>query len=68
MAPNSEWALDTGSIESLKSAGLIEGDSASMDGRSWIKNREVGEIVGEYFFGVDQNPFKENTVLHPKLK
>src|SRR5262245_27268123 len=48
------------------SAGLIEGDTGSMDGESWIKNREVGEIVGEFFFGTSQNPLRDNTVLPPK--
>ena len=63
MAPNNEWALDEASIQSLLAAGLIDGESRSMNGKSWIKNREVGEIVGEFFFGADQNPLRGNTVL-----
>jgi hypothetical protein len=66
MAPNREWALDEASIQNLTVAGLIDGDSLSMDGKSWIKHREVGEIVGEFFFGVGQNPLRENTLLTPK--
>jgi hypothetical protein len=66
MAPNREWALDEASIQGLLSAGLIAGDSQSMDGSSWIKNREIGEIVGEFFFGADQNPLKDNTILNPE--
>jgi len=66
MAPNREWALDEAAIQSLALAGLIDGDSRSVDGKSWIKDREVGEIVGECFFGVDKNPLRENTILAPK--
>ena len=65
MAPNREWALDEASIQSLLSARLIDGDSPSMDGSSWIKNREIGEIAGEFFFGADKNPLKGNTILNP---
>ena len=49
IAPNCEWALDEVSIRVLLSAGLIDADSQSMGGNSWIKNREVGEVVGEFF-------------------
>jgi hypothetical protein len=61
MAPNGDWAIDEASIQVLIEAGLIEGE----DGKSWIKNREIGEVIGEYFFGVDRNPLKDNTVLQP---
>jgi hypothetical protein len=66
MATNREWASDEPSIQRLVSAGLIDGDSGSMDGKSWIKNREIGEIIGEFFFGKSQNPLRNNTVLLPK--
>jgi hypothetical protein len=66
MAPNREWALDEASIQDLRSAGLVDGDSQSMDGKSWIKDRETGEIIGEFFFGADKNPLKGNTILHPR--
>jgi hypothetical protein len=35
-------------------------------GASWIKNREVGEVVGEFFFGAENNPFRGNDILLPK--
>jgi hypothetical protein len=44
------------------SAGLIGGDAGSMDGRSWINDREIGE----FFFGATQNPLSGNAVLLPK--
>ena len=66
MAPNRDWALDEESIVTLSKAGLIGGEGTSMDGKSWLLDREVGEVVGEFFFGVGQNPFKASTVLMPK--
>ena len=39
-----------GPISALSSAGIIQGD-LDMDGRSSIKDRDVGEAIGEYFFG-----------------
>jgi hypothetical protein len=65
-APNREWALDEVSIQALLSAGLIDADSQSMNGTSCIKNRAIGEIVGEFFFGADQNPLRDNTILDPE--
>jgi hypothetical protein len=56
MAPNREWALDEVSISALSSAGIIQGD-LDMDGRSSIKDRDVGEAIGEYFFGFAENRF-----------
>jgi hypothetical protein len=64
MAPNREWALDEVSISALSSAGIIQGD-LDMDGRSSIKDRDVGEAIGEYFFGFAENPFRESTILSP---
>lgn len=66
MAPNREWAIDEASILSLSSAGLIDGNAQSQEGTSWIKNREIGDAIGEFFFGADQNPLRESSVLPPK--
>ena len=62
-APNREWASDAASLQSLLLAGLIETDTPSMDGTSGIKDREIGEIVGEFFFGAGRNPLRENTIF-----
>jgi hypothetical protein len=61
--PNREWAVDEPSVRTLLSAGLIESDSDSMEGASCIKDREIGEWLGEFFFGARQNPLAENTIL-----
>jgi hypothetical protein len=37
-----------------------------LDGTSWIKNREIGDAVGEFFYGADQNPLRDSTILLPK--
>jgi hypothetical protein len=66
MAPNSDWALDEQSIHTLRAAGLISGEGTSMEGKSWIKDREVGEVAGDFFLGVEQNPLKNSTLLMPK--
>jgi hypothetical protein len=66
MAPNSEWAVDEASIQSLASAGLIEGASQSLEGTSWIKNREIGNAIGEFFYGADHNLLRDSTILPPK--
>lgn len=65
MASNREWATDEAAIECLRSAGLIDADAVSMDGKSWIKDREVAEIAGEFFYGAAQNPFRDNTLFGP---
>jgi len=63
-APNREWALDEASIHTLSESGLISGD-LEMEGTSSIKNREIGEVLGDFFFGTGQNPLRENTILPP---
>ena len=65
MAPNREWAVDEASIQSLLSAGLIDGASQSLEGTSWIKNREIGDAIGEFFYGADQNLLRDSTILPP---
>ena len=66
MAPNRTWALDEESVRILRAAELIGSDDTSMDGSSWLLNREVGEAAGEFFYGVDTNPLKGSTILEPK--
>ena len=34
-------------------------------GTSWLKNRDVGETVGEFFYGAMTNPFRDNEILLP---
>ena len=64
MAPNEEWALDDAAIRVLREAGLIDGgEDQTMKGRSWIKNRAIGDAIGELFYGPDKNPFKNATDL-----
>jgi hypothetical protein len=65
MARNSEWADGPVSVKSLKAVGVIatSGDAAS--GTSWLKNRDVGEAVGEFFYGAMTNPFRDSAILLP---
>jgi hypothetical protein len=37
-----------------------------LEGSSWLLNRDVGEIAGEFAFGAKDNPFLGNEVLLPK--
>jgi hypothetical protein len=53
-------------VRLLLEKGLIGGEGKGMEGKSWLKNRLVGEVVGEYFFGAAQNPFRDNELLLPK--
>lgn len=65
-APNEEWADGAGTVRLLLEKCLIGGEGKGMEGTSWLKNRLVGEVVGEYFFGAAQNPFRDNELLLPK--
>jgi hypothetical protein len=65
-APNSEWADSPETIAILKEAEIISGEGNDLTGSSWLKNREVGEIAGEFVFGVANNPFRGNELLLPK--
>jgi hypothetical protein len=65
-APNRSWASDEESVRILSASGLIGTDDTSMDGSSWLLNREVGEAAGEFFYGVDTNPLKDAAILEPK--
>jgi hypothetical protein len=33
---------------------------------AWLKNREVGEAIGGFFFGAEKNLFRGNELLLPK--
>jgi hypothetical protein len=66
LAPNKDWADDANTVQILYDSGLIDCDAKNMHGNSWLKDRFVGEVVGEYFFGVGSNPFRDNEVLLPE--
>lgn len=63
---NKDWAASGDVVQTLFDAGIIGGDTEFTLGSSWIKDRVVGEIVGEYFFGRAQNPFRGNELLLPR--
>jgi hypothetical protein len=65
MAPNSEWADGPASVQSLNDHGIIGTSGDAMSGHSWLKNRDVGETVGEFFYGAMTNPFRDNEILLP---
>jgi hypothetical protein len=65
--PNTEWADAAPTVIALRDAGLIGGTvDPTIEGSSCLKNRVVGEAVGEFFFGSASNPFRGNTLLLPK--
>ena len=66
LAPNKKWADKAKTVTLLLEKGLIGGEGKGMQGNSWLKNRFVGEVVGEYFFGAAKNPFRDNELLLPK--
>ncbi len=66
LAPNREWTDRGETVSILLEAGLIGSQGDGLQGASWLKNRDVGEIVGEFFFGIDKNPFRGNELLLPK--
>jgi hypothetical protein len=65
-APNKEWADRVKTVKALLEAGLIGCEGKGMKGKSWLKNRFVSEVVGEYFYGVGENPFRNNELLRPE--
>jgi hypothetical protein len=65
MAPNHKWAADLESITTLESNGLIRCDSSTWEGSSRLKDRLVGEAVGEFFWNSSDNPFRGNDILEP---
>jgi hypothetical protein len=64
-APNREWADSPESVELLRKTGIIDGKGVDMEGSSWLKNREIGEVAGEFVFGQKENPFRGNEILLP---
>jgi hypothetical protein len=66
MAPNRKWADKAATVSLLLDKKLIGGEGKGLNGKSWLKDRFVGEVVGEYFFGSAKNPFKGNELLLPK--
>lgn len=66
LAPNREWASDVNTPSILLEAGLIGSEGEGIQRVSWLKNRNIGDAVGEYFFGVAKNPFRGNELLLPK--
>lgn len=65
-APNREWADSADTVQALRQAALVEGEGDDLDGQSWLKDREVGEIAGEFVFGAASNPFRGNELLLPR--
>lgn len=65
MAPNSEWADGPASVRSLKERGIIGTSGDATSGTSWLKNRDVGEAVGEFFYGAMTNPLRDSNILLP---
>jgi hypothetical protein len=65
MAPNSEWADGPHSVQSLKASGIIGTSGDATSGSSWLRNRDVGEAVGEFFYGGMTNPFRDSAILLP---
>ncbi|MGD0626432.1 MAG: hypothetical protein ABSB32_17150, partial [Thermodesulfobacteriota bacterium] len=65
-APNGEWADSPETVAILKKTGIIGGEGNDLDGSSWLKNREIGEIVGEFVYGAEKNPFRGNVLLLPR--
>jgi hypothetical protein len=45
---------------------LVGRDGEGLEGHAWLKNREVGKAIGEFFFGAEKNPFRGNELLLPK--
>src|SRR5262249_46959434 len=65
MAPNSEWADGPASVQALKDLGIIRTSGDATSGTSWLKNRDVGQAVGEFFYGATTNPFRDSDILLP---
>lgn len=66
MAPNKLWADSPETVEVLRGVGLIRvANGVGLDGSSYLKNRQVGEAVGEFVFGVASNPLRDCEILLP---
>ena len=62
---NSKWADEPAIVQTLKDLGIIGTSGDATSGNSWLKNRDVGEAVGEFFYGAMTNPFRNNEILLP---
>ncbi len=65
-APNKDWADSSQTVSALLELGIVGGDGEDLEGFSWLKDREIGEVVGEFVFGAGKNPFRDNELLLPK--
>lgn len=65
-APNSGWADSSETVAILRQKGVIGGEGDGLQGSSWLKDREVGEIAGEFVYGAAKNPFRGKELLLPK--
>lgn len=65
-APNSEWADSSETVAILNKMGIIGGEGNGLQGSSWLKDREIGEIAGQFVFGAEKNPFRGNELLLPR--
>jgi len=63
-ANDTDWATDAVAANELLDSGLVARDTAS--GTSWIKDRLVGDAIGEHFYGFEDNPFRDCTILPPE--
>jgi hypothetical protein len=55
--PNKEWADEEATVIALRDAAVIGTNDPTMAGTSWLKDREVGEAVGEFFLAQRQIRF-----------
>ena len=44
---------------------MINRDGEGLEAHAWLKNRQVGDAVGEFFFGAEANLFRGNELLLP---
>jgi hypothetical protein len=61
LAPKREWTNRLETVAILLEAGLIGCEGEGLQGGFSLKNRDVGEAAGEFFFGSDKNPFRAVT-------
>ena len=66
LTPNTNWADCVETVNILNEAGLIDYEGENMQGTSCLKDRFVAEVVGEFFYGAEKNPFRDNDILLPR--
>jgi hypothetical protein len=64
-APNTDWTAQVDTVETLVRMGVINSEGQGLEGKSWLKNRLVGEVVGELAFGSKQNPLRDSDLFLP---